>query len=147
MDPSIENNDLLHQPAMIVIMAGILLLCLFAAVVNLRNARLWMLRLRGTGTSGVVQAMEVVTDPNGEVLRRPRVAYTTPAGAAVTATPLVYRPRSALDVGASVRVRYAQRRPERMVVYGFDVRIREMVFAALSVAVAIAVIVGYFARL
>lgn len=148
MEPSgIDNPDLLHQPGLIMLMIGVVLLCLFATVVSLRNARLWLLRLNGVSTLGVVDAIEVVTDSNGEVLRRPLVAYTTKTGSPVRSTPIVFRARSALDVGANVHVHYSATRPERMVVEGFDLRAREMVYAGLSFAVAIALLIVYFAQL
>jgi Protein of unknown function (DUF3592) len=148
MEPSgIDNADLLHQPGFIMLMIGAVLLCLFATVISLRNARLWLLRLLGVGTPGVVESIEIVTDPNGEVLRRPLVAYTTKTGSPVRSTPIVFRSRSSLDVGANVNVHYNANRPERMIVEGFDVRVREMVYAALSFAVAIALVIVYFAQL
>jgi len=142
-----DNIDVLHQPAMTMIMLGLVCLCLFSTVVNLRNVRLWMLRLAGVATSGVVDSLEIVTVSNGEVLRRPRVRYTTQTGAAVTAMPVVFRTKSPIEVGTMVRVSYAARRPERMVVHGFDARVRELVYAAVSLGVAIAAIVVFFASL
>jgi hypothetical protein len=145
MDPSITGGqvDLMHQPGMVVIMIGLVLLCLFATVVNLRNARLWMLRIAGVGTAGVVDALEYVTEANGEVLRRPRVRYTTQDGAPVRAVPLVFRATSPIAIGTMVRLSYAAERPERMVVHGFDVRLREPVYAAASLAVAISLALVY----
>jgi hypothetical protein len=142
-----DNIDLMHQPAVMMIMIGVLLLCLFGAVVSLRNVGLWVLRLRGVQTLGVVEAMEIVTESNGEVLRRPRIAYTTKTGSPVRSTPVMFRPRSALETGATVQVRYAAERPERMVVAGFDVRIREIVYATAGIVAAIAVAIGYFGQL
>jgi hypothetical protein len=142
-----DNIDLLHQPAMQMIMLGVLLLCLFGTIVSLRNVRLWMLRMAGVATSGVVDSLEIVTASNGEVLRRPRVRYTTQTGASVTAMPVVFRARSPIEIGTMVRVSYAARRPERMVVHGFDARTRELVYAAASLAIAIVVMVLYFGSL
>jgi len=142
-----DNIDLMHQPAVMMIMIGVLLLCLFATVVSLRNVGLWVLRFRGVQTVGVVEAMEIVTESNGEVLRRPRIAYTTKTGSPVHSTPVIFRPRSALETGSAVRVRYAAERPERMVVTGYDVRVREVVYASAGLVAAIAVAVGYFGQL
>jgi hypothetical protein len=144
-DPSISDGhiDLMHQPGMVIIMIGLLLLCVFSTIVNLRNGRLWMLRLAGVATSGVVDALEYVTEANGEVLRRPRVRYTTQDGVPVRAVPLVFRATSTIAIGTTVRLSYAAERPERMVVHGFDVRLREPVYAVASLAVAISLALVY----
>lgn len=63
-------------------------------------------------------------------------AAAVPHATNVWPTPIV--------VGTSVRVSYAAKRPERMVVHGFDVRVREPVYAAASLAIAIAVTVAFF---
>jgi uncharacterized membrane protein YbhN (UPF0104 family) len=139
------SAGLLGEPGTVLILVCVLLLCLFSTVVNLRNARLWMLRLAGVSTSGVVDALEIVTDANGEVLRRPRVKYTTKDGMAIRATPMVFRATTPIAIGASVRVSYAAKRPERMVVHGFDFRVREPVYAAASLAIAIAIVAVYYA--
>jgi hypothetical protein len=61
--------------------------------------------------------------------------------------PVVFRARSPIEIGTMVRVSYAARRPERMVVHGFDARTRELVYAAASLAIAIVVMVAYFGSL
>src|SRR5262249_20296364 len=105
MDWSVtEHKDsLLNLPGTTLIMLGLVLLSLFSTVVNLRNARLWMLRLAGVGTSGVVDALEIVTGANGEVLRRPFVKFTTRDGTNVRAAPVVFRATSPIVVGTPVR--------------------------------------------
>ena len=55
--------------------------------------------------------MEIVTSPNGEVLRRPQVAYTVATGDTVIASPLIFRTASKLDKGSEVQVRYAKTKP------------------------------------
>jgi hypothetical protein len=88
--------------------------------------------------------MEIVTSPNGEVLRRPLVAYTVAAtGDTLVASPLIFRTASKLDAGSAVQVRYAKARPARMVVPGFGFRPSELVYAVGGVAVAIAVTAWY----
>jgi hypothetical protein len=143
MEWSADDPVDLYAPGTGLILLCALLLCLFSTVVNLRNARLWMLRLAGVATSGVVDALEIVTNANGEVLRRPRVKYTTRDGRALRASPVVFRARSPIVIGTSVRVTYAVKRPERMVVHGFDFRAREPIYAAASLALAIAIVAMY----
>jgi hypothetical protein len=138
-----SQSDLLNQPAVGLIAAGIAVAALFVTIISLRNSRVWLLQLTGRRASGVVQAMEIVTSPNGEVLRRPRVAYTVDSGTEIVSAPLIYRTSSSLVKGSPVRVRYAKAKPGRMVVPGFGFRRSEIVFAVLGIAVAIAVTTAY----
>jgi hypothetical protein len=147
MDPSSSNSDLMHQPGTVFLMLGLILLLLFLAVVSLRNVRLWLLRFAGVPTIGIVDAIEFVTEPTGEVLRRPRIRYTDGNGTVVQSSPVLFRTTSNLAVGAVVPIRYASDRPERMVVRAFDTRVRELVSAAISLAAAIAIATFYFAHL
>ena len=101
-----------------------------------------MISLAGRRAAGVVQAMEIVTSPNGEVLRRPQVAYSV-AGDTVVATPLIFRTTSMLDKGSAVQVRYAKNKPARMVVPGFGFRRSELIYAVAGIAVAIAITAWY----
>ncbi len=141
-DDVTTRTDLWHQPAVGLIAAGIAVAALFVTIISLRNSRIWLLQLTGRRAAGVVRAMEIVTSPNGEVLRRPQVAYTV-AGDTVIASPLIFRTASKLDKGAEVEVRYAKTKPARMVVPGFGFRGRELVYAVGGIAVAIAVTVWY----
>jgi hypothetical protein len=142
-DDDITKVDLLHQPAVGMFMIGLLLGGLFMLVVNLRNARLWLLLLRGRRANGTVEAMEIATGTN-EVLRRPRVAYTTAAGEPVVATPAVYRKKSRLQAGHRVRLSYAPGNPGRIAVHGFDFRPSEPVWATAGVVLAATVATLYF---
>jgi len=142
-DDVTTQTDLWHQPAVGLIAAGIALAALFVTIVSLRNSRIWLLQLTGRWATGVVRAMEIVTSPNGEVLRRPQVAYTVATGDAVISSPLIFRTASKLDKGSEVQVRYAKTRPARMVVPGFGFRSRELVYAVGGIAVAIAITVWY----
>ena len=142
-DDVTTQTDLWHQPAVGLIAAGIAVAALFVTIVSLRNSRIWLLQLTGRRAAGVVRAMEIVTSPNGEVLRRPQVAYTVATGDTVIASPLIFRTASKLDKGSEVQVRYAKTRPARMVVPGFGFRSRELVYAVGGIAVAIAITVWY----
>jgi hypothetical protein len=137
------QTDLWHQPAVGLIAAGIAVAALFVTIVSLRNSRIWLLQLTGRRAAGVVRAMEIVTSPNGEVLRRPQVAYTVATGDTVIASPLIFRTASKLDKGSEVQVRYAKTKPARMVVPGFGFRRRELIYAVGGIAVAIAITVWY----
>ena len=142
-DDVTTQTDLWHQPAVGLIAAGIAVAALFVTVVSLRNSRVWLLQLTGHQAAGVVRAMEIVTSPNGEVLRRPQVAYTVDNGDTVVASPLIFRTASKLDAGSSVPVRYTKARPARMVVPGFGFRTRELVYAVGGIVIAIAITVWY----
>lgn len=142
-DDVTTQTDLWHQPAVGLIAAGIVVAALFVTVVSLRNSRIWLLQLTGVRAAGVVRAMEIVTNPNGEVLRRPQVAYTVATGDTLIASPLIFRTASKLDTGSEVQVRYAKTKPARMVVPGFGFRHRELVYAVGGIAVAIAVTAWY----
>ncbi|HZD98517.1 MAG TPA: DUF3592 domain-containing protein [Micromonosporaceae bacterium] len=138
------RTDLAHQPAVGIIAAGIAVAALFVTVISLRNSRIWLLQLTGRRADGVVRAMEIVTSPNGEVLRRPQVAYVVAAtGDIVVASPLIFRTASKLDAGSAVAVRYAKAKPARMVVPGFGFRLSELIYAVGGIAVAIAVTAWY----
>jgi hypothetical protein len=141
-DDVTTQTDLWHQPAVGLIAAGIAVAGLFVTVISLRNSRIWLLQLTGRRAAGVVRAMEIVTSPNGEVLRRPQVAYTV-AGDTVVASPLIFRSASNLDKGSAVQVRYAKNKPARMVVPGFGFRRSELIYAVTGIAVAIAITVWY----
>src|SRR5690606_2944076 len=97
------------------------------ALVNLRNARRWWLRLTGRRATGVVSRIEVVTSPNGEVLRRPVVRFRTSDGTEVESAPVMYRTSVPFDKGAQVGVSHSKRRPNRIAVHRYDVRKREPV--------------------
>ncbi|HEY9483338.1 MAG TPA: DUF3592 domain-containing protein [Micromonosporaceae bacterium] len=142
-DDVITRTDLWHQPAVGLIAAGIALAALFVTIVSLRNSRIWLLQLTGRRAAGVVRAMEIVTSPNGDVLRRPQVAYTVATGETLIASPLIFRTASKLDKGSEVQVRYAKTKPARMVVPGFGFRHRELICAVGGIAVAIAVTAWY----
>ena len=74
---------------------------LFATAVNLRNARLWLLRATGRRAPGVATRIELVTGPGG-VPRRPLVAFTTGDGRQIVSAPVLYRKRTALAEGTAV---------------------------------------------
>jgi len=141
-DDVTTQTDLWHQPAVGLIAAGIALAGLFVTIISLRNSRIWLLQLTGRRAAGVVRAMEIVTSPNGEVLRRPQVAYTV-VGDTVVASPLIFRSASKLDKGSAVQVRYAKAQPTRMVVPGYGFRRSELIYAVAGIAVAIAITAWY----
>ena len=142
-DDVTTQTDLWHQPAVGLIAAGIAVAALFVTIISLRNSRIWLLQLTGRRAAGVVRAMEIVTSPNGEVLRRPQVAYTVETGDTVVASPLIFRTASRLDTGSPVAVRYAKAKPARMVVPGFGFRVSELVYAVGGIVVAIAITAWY----
>jgi hypothetical protein len=142
--PSDENVDLAHQPAVAMFLVVVVFAALFATAVNLRNAGLWLRRLLGHRAYGVVEAIEMSTDSNGDVLRRPRVAFTTDKGERIVSAPAVYRTSTTLAKGMTVKVSYAPWKPVRIVVHGYDVRMREPLYAFLGVLVAVAVSTLYF---
>jgi hypothetical protein len=117
---------------------------MFITVINLRSAGLWLLRLTGRSARGVVSAVEVVTSPEGVVLRRPRVTYRAADGRTVEAVPAVFRKRSRLVPGSPVTVSHSRWRPTRIVVHGFDVRPAEPLYALFGLAIVAAVTGGYF---
>ena len=93
----------------------------------------------------MVVNIEIVTSPTGEVLRRPTVAFTTEKGRQMVGAPVVYRESVVLAKGSPVIVRYARRNPSRMVVQeGYDLRVREPVYAVLGVVIALCVATAYF---
>jgi Protein of unknown function (DUF3592) len=141
-DDVTTQTDFWHQPAVGLIASGIAVAGLFVAIISLRNSRVWLLQVTGRRAPGVVRAMEIVTSPNGEVLRRPQVAYTV-AGDTVVASPLIFRTESKLDKGSAVQVRYAKNRPARMVVPGFGFRRSELIYAVAGIAVPIVVTAWY----
>lgn len=134
---------LAHNPFVSWFLIFVTVAALFATAVNLRNARLWLLRATGRRAPGVVTRIELVTGPAG-VLRRPLVAFTTGDGRQIVSAPVLYRKRTALDEGTAVTVSYLARKPDRIVVHGYDFRVREVVYAATGVAVAILVFTMYF---
>jgi Protein of unknown function (DUF3592) len=142
-DDVTSQTDLWHQPAVGLIAAGIAVAALFVTIISLRNSRIWLLQLTGRRAAGVVRAMEIVTSPNGEVLRRPQVAYTVDTGDTVVASPLIFRSASQLNAGSAVAVRYAKAKPARMVVPGFGFRPSELIYAVGGIAVAIAITAWY----
>jgi hypothetical protein len=136
--------DLVHQPAVGWVMLFAVIGGLFMTIVNLRNARLWLLRITGRRAQGVVNAIELVSDSDGSVLRRPIVAFTTSTGDQILGSPVVYRTSTSLTKGVAVTVSYAASDPARMVVHGFDVQYREAVYACLGVVIAVGISISYF---
>jgi hypothetical protein len=131
--------------------AAIVVMLMFATVaslgmtlINLRNGRSWLVRVLGQRVPGVVTNIEIVTGNDGEVLRRPIVAFTTGDGQALESTPVVYRRRLSLAKGAPVSVSYVRRNPKRIVLHGYDFRVREPVYALLGVVIAVTIAVWYF---
>lgn len=114
------------------------------ALINLRNARRWWLRLTGRRATGVVARIEVVTSPNGEVLRRPVVRFRTVDGTEVESAPVMYRTSAPFDKGAQVGVSYSRRHPSRISVHSYDVRKREPVSAGLALLTSLVVLTVYF---
>lgn len=113
-------------------------------LMSLRNARLWLLRVCGRKASGVVSRVEIVTSPNGEVLRRPVVAFRTEDGSEVAGTPVLFRTSTHLSKGSPVEVSYSRRRPTRLVVHGYDFRRREVVYASIGLVIMISTGSVYF---
>jgi hypothetical protein len=144
MPPSSDNPDVAHQPAVAFFLIMVTVAALAMTLINLRNARSWLLRVIGRRVSGVVANIEIVTSPTGEVLRRPTVAFTTEEGRQMVGAPVVYRESVVLAKGSPVIVRYARRNPSRMVVRGYDLRVREPVYAVLGVVIALCVATAYF---
>lgn len=136
--------DLAHQPAVAMFLIVVVVAALTSTMINLRNVRLWLLRATGERAAAVVTRIEMVPGRDGGMLRRPLVAFTTGDGREVVGAPMLYRPRTALGEGADVTVSYAPGNPTRMVVHGYDFRLREPVYAALGVVVAIGISVVYF---
>jgi hypothetical protein len=136
--------DLVHQPAV----AWFLLFVVVGGVVmtlgNLRNVGVWLLQVNGKRADGVVEEIEFVTGENFAPMRRPVVAFTTDRGQRVVGSPALYRKSSSLAKGMAVPVRYAAANPERMVVPGFGLRYRELVFAAIGATSAFVVSAVYF---
>ena len=132
-------KEWLHFPGIFVPMIGVQIGALFMCLSNLRNARLWWLLLRGRPATGVVRAMEIVSDSSNVVLRRPKVEYATETGQTLTAAPTVYRTKTLLAAGDMVRLAYARRRPARIAVHGFDFRPSELAWAVTGLAVAVIV--------
>jgi hypothetical protein len=137
-------TSLAHQPAVAQFLVAVVVAGGFTTLVNLRNARLWLLQVTGTRADGVVESMEFVTGDGFERLRRPVVAFTTHRGERVVGRPALYRRSTALAAGMTVAVRYAAGNPARMVVPGYGFRYREPVYACIGAAVAIGISVLYF---
>jgi hypothetical protein len=136
--------DLAHYPAVAFAMLFAIAGGLFMVIINLRNARLWLLRITGRRAQGVVNTIELVSDSDGSVLRRPIVTFTTSAGYQIVGSPVVYRKSVSLTRGAAVTVSYAAHNPTRMVVHGFDIRYQEMVYACLGAVIAVGISMWYF---
>jgi hypothetical protein len=117
---------------------------LIMTLINLRNGRSWLVRLLGQRAAGVVANIEMVTQPTGEVLRRPVITFTTADGRVVEGTPVVYRQSVSLRKGAPVSVSYVRRNPSRMVLHGYDFRLREPVYAVAGVVIAVVIAHWYF---
>jgi Protein of unknown function (DUF3592) len=117
---------------------------MMTTLINLRNAGLWLLRIRGRRARGVVSAIEIVTGTNGEALRRPVITFTTEDGREVVGSPVLFRARMRFRKGSAVRVSYARRRPTRMVVHGYDFRLREPIYAAAGLAIAVGIFTTFF---
>lgn len=111
---------------------------------NLRNVGVWLLQVNGRRADGLVEAMEFVSGDNNEPMGRPVVAFTTDRGRRVVGKPALYRKSPSLEKGMTVPVRYAAGNPERMVVPGFGLRYRELVFAAIGATTSFVVAVTYF---
>ena len=62
----------------------------------------------------------------------------------MSAAPVMYRKRLTLTKGAAVTVSYAPANKQRIVVHGYDFRVREVVYAILGLLVALVIGVGYF---
>jgi hypothetical protein len=131
--------------------AAIVVMLVFATVaslgmtlINLRNGRSWWVRVLGQRAAGVVTNIEIVTGNDGEVLRRPIVAFTTVEGRALEGSPVVYRRKVPLAKGAPVSVSYVRRNPSRIVLHGYDFRMREPVYAILGLVITVVIAVWYF---
>ncbi|HKD96114.1 MAG TPA: DUF3592 domain-containing protein [Micromonosporaceae bacterium] len=114
----------------------------FIVLVGLRNVGLWLLGLTGTRAEGVVERIEVSNGPL-ESTRRPVVSFTTREGHRVTARPALYRKRCKLATGQRVEVSYLGRNPQRMVIHGYDFRLREPATSVAGVLVTVGAIWWY----
>jgi hypothetical protein len=139
-----DGAGLAHHPAVAFALIMVSAAGFMTTLLNLRNARLWLLRIGGRRASGVVNKIEFVTGANGEVLRRPIVAFSTQDGAAVVSAPVLYRESVRLDKGSAVDLSYARGRPTRIVVHGYDFRLREPIYATAGLVTAVIIGVGYF---
>jgi hypothetical protein len=144
MPPEFSNPEAGAAVAWILI--GVSVAGMMMTVINLRNAGLWLLRIRGRRAGGVVSEIEIVTGPNGEVLRRPVIAFTTEDGRDVVGSPVLFRARMRLRKGSAVRISYARRRPTRMVVHGYDFRLREPIYAAAGLAITVGIVTTFMPR-
>jgi hypothetical protein len=142
VDPT--DLALRHDPTVAYPLIMVTVIGFATALINLRNLDRWLIRLIGRRATGVVSDIEIVHPPTGEVLRRPVIAYTGLDGRPATGSPSVFRTRLTLEKGSPVRVSYLRRRPARLVVHGYDFRLREPVYAALGLALALYVGVAYF---
>lgn len=96
----------------------------FVVLVGLRNVGLWLLGLTGTRADGVVDRIEISNGPL-DAARRPVISFTARDGRPFTARPAVYRKRCRLTAGERVRISYLGRNPGRIVIHGYDFRLRE----------------------
>lgn len=139
-----QEGDLAHHPAVAFALIMVSAAGFITALINMRNVRQWLLRVAGRRASGVVDRIEVVTSSTGEVLRRPVVTFRTEDGTEVVSAAVMYRTSVPFAKGAEVVVSYARRRPGRIAVHGYDVRIREPVYAALGLLTAVVIGTVYF---
>jgi hypothetical protein len=138
------GTSLGQLPAVAWILLFVILGGIVMAIANLRNAGIWLLQANGRRAEGVVESVEFVTGENFEPMRRPVVAFTTEDGQRIVTKPALYRTATHLAKGMTVPVRYAAGRPDRIVVPGFGIRLREPVLAAIGTAVAVGVSSLYF---
>lgn len=138
-----DITNLVYSPAVAWTLIFASVAGMMVTLANLRNARLWLLRIHGRQASGVVREIEIVTSPNGEVLRRPIVAFRVEEGTEVVSSPVLYRPRLRLHKGSTVHLSYARRRPTRMIVHGYDFRLREPIYAAVGLVIAVGIVATY----
>jgi hypothetical protein len=114
----------------------------FIVVIGLRNAGLWLLGLTGTRAGGTVDRIEINNGPV-EPLRRPVISFTTRDGEQVPARPAVYRKRCKLAPGQRVSISYLRRNPQRIVIHGYDFRLREPMGSVAGVFVVVGSIWWY----
>lgn len=138
-----DLTNLVYSPPVALTLIFVCVAGLLVTFVNLRNARLWLLLIRGRRATGVVRKIEIVTGSNDEVLRRPIVAFRVEEGTEVVSSPALFRPTLQLDKGSTVHLSYAPRRPTRIALHGYDFRLREPIYAAVGLVIAIGIAAIY----
>lgn len=138
------EHELVYHPAVALTLIMVSAAALIAAVMSLRNAHLWLRLVTGRRASGVVTEIGIITSATGEVLRRPIVMFSTEDGTEVVTAPVLFRKSVQFAKGAAVTVSYVRRRPTRIVVHGYDFRLREPIFAVLALLTAIGIAATYF---